>query len=547
MKKKMLSLSKKELFFYTIFLTLLCLLLYRCKYGFGDLDESFYLTIPYRIYQGDSLFWDEWNLSLMSSFIQYPLMLLFMFFNKNTDKIILIFRYFYIVFSFISSLIMYKRLKRINYIGSVISSLVLFIYTPFGIQALSYNSMGLTFFILGCVIYITSANKFDYVIVGIMYGLSTLCFPLLSLYYIIFIIFIFITKKQNIKNILLMILGIASIAMIFLFFVFSKISFNIFYKSLKYMLMDKDHSISVYEKIYTYFECFSGYNEYQLKCILPYVLVAFLLLIDKKRNMHKDIYLAITLLIVFNMLIVTYKENHYINFLMYPVSIVAPICLLYCNNINKKLFNYFWIPGCFFTFVVHLCSNQEEYAITGMSIVSTIASIMMLANIFKDISNIKRILYYETLFVLFTLTSFEFQLRWNNVYFDKNIKTQNVLITEGPEKGIYTSQQKVDVYYSYINDINCLEFNGNDVLFLTYDKQWLYLLNNGNFTNSSPSACFPKDVDMILKYYELNPKKIPHNIYADYGKYNDDIAKIIAKKYNMSCYKTALGNYFYKR
>ena len=47
-------------------------LLWKCRYGFANMDEVFYLLTPYRLCQGDALFAGEWHLSQMSAFLVYP-------------------------------------------------------------------------------------------------------------------------------------------------------------------------------------------------------------------------------------------------------------------------------------------------------------------------------------------------------------------------------------------------------------------------------------------------------------------------------------------
>jgi len=54
------------LFYCLLFLLSAILVFWKCRYGFANIDESFYLTIPYRLYQGDALFAHEWHLSQMS-------------------------------------------------------------------------------------------------------------------------------------------------------------------------------------------------------------------------------------------------------------------------------------------------------------------------------------------------------------------------------------------------------------------------------------------------------------------------------------------------
>ena len=47
-------------------------LFWKCQFGFGNIDESFYITIPYRLFQGDALFLQEWHLSQMAGVITMP-------------------------------------------------------------------------------------------------------------------------------------------------------------------------------------------------------------------------------------------------------------------------------------------------------------------------------------------------------------------------------------------------------------------------------------------------------------------------------------------
>ena len=55
--------------------------LWKVRYGLGLYDEAFYLTIPYRMCQGDKLFLNEWHVSQLSALLQYPLMKLYLLLN----------------------------------------------------------------------------------------------------------------------------------------------------------------------------------------------------------------------------------------------------------------------------------------------------------------------------------------------------------------------------------------------------------------------------------------------------------------------------------
>lgn len=68
---------------------------WRLPHGYAGIDEGFYCTVPYRLWQGDSLISQEWHVSQLSGLLLYPFMLLYRFFGGTGEGIILTFRYFY--------------------------------------------------------------------------------------------------------------------------------------------------------------------------------------------------------------------------------------------------------------------------------------------------------------------------------------------------------------------------------------------------------------------------------------------------------------------
>ena len=59
-------------------------LFWKARYGFANSDESFYLTIPFRLLSGDRLIVDEWNVTQFSSL----LLLLAACHNEAMDPVI---------------------------------------------------------------------------------------------------------------------------------------------------------------------------------------------------------------------------------------------------------------------------------------------------------------------------------------------------------------------------------------------------------------------------------------------------------------------------
>ena len=152
-------------------------LLWKCKIGFANIDESFYLTIPYRLCRGDGLIIHEWHLSQLSGFLLFPIMRIYLGIVRSTEGILLNFRYIFTFLWTVSACFVFYRLKSISLLGAMVSSICYMLYTPFGIMALSYNSMGIMLMLISCIIVVTSLKcvRQQYCIAGILFAGAVLC------------------------------------------------------------------------------------------------------------------------------------------------------------------------------------------------------------------------------------------------------------------------------------------------------------------------------------------------------------------------------------
>lgn len=116
---------------------------WRCRYGFAEADEAFYPTIAYRLTQGDRLLVDEWHMSQLSSVLLYLPVLLFTRLTGGTAGIYLALRYLYVAVQCLVAATVYLRLRRYHSLGAAAGALALAVYAPYGINALSYNSLGI--------------------------------------------------------------------------------------------------------------------------------------------------------------------------------------------------------------------------------------------------------------------------------------------------------------------------------------------------------------------------------------------------------------------
>ena len=132
---------RKDMVFFCTLAMVGCFLLWKCRIGIGNFDETFYLTIPYRLLRGDALFREEWHLSQMSGVLLVPAVWLYTRLTGGTEGILLAMRLVCVAVMLASSAYLYLRLKRFDWLGASAAALSFALYIPFSINALSYNSM----------------------------------------------------------------------------------------------------------------------------------------------------------------------------------------------------------------------------------------------------------------------------------------------------------------------------------------------------------------------------------------------------------------------
>lgn len=538
MKKKNLLF---DLIFYVLFVGIVGLLIYRNRFGFGNLDESFYITIPYRLWQGDVLFADEWHVSMMNGYLLWPIMCIYQLFFNGTESIVVNFRHIYTIVLAIISVVIYHRLKKVSYYGACFAAIAFMLYAPYNMTALSYNTMGIMFLTLAGVLLGTNLNKNKIIsyLAGTFYSFSVLCCPYLVLVFVIYTIYSLIKKSEIKETYLYVLYGIITQAVLFLLFILSRTTITQIIKSFPLIMSDPEYApMSLFNIFFGYFLSITNTNSFKMICACALMLI--LTLIDKNKT-RRDLYFIGTVGAILLMLYVNYQRNNYINMLMFPLAFLAPICLFRKNEYFKQLFKYLWIPGMIYTFVINVSSDQSFYVITSMGTVPMVASIVMGFASINEMENkyVKSLSIVSISSLLLLQIGTEAVLRWNDVYWETGLKTQNVLIEDGPEKGLYVSKEKYDMYYSDMNDIQSFNFKGNSICYLTH-KCWYYLFNDGKYINAAYSAWLSRNPIRLIDYYEINPKKIPDNIYSE-PEYFEIVDKL-SEKYNYSCETTEIGN-----
>lgn len=501
-------------------------LFWKCKYGFAHVDEAFYLTIPFRLCQGDSLFLHEWHLSQLSSFLLYPVMWVYRIFFPDTVGVLYRFRLLFTFSWAIVAFFIFLRLKKFSLVGAMLASLAFLIYTPFGIMALSYNSMGIMFLMCACTLVVSSeGSDTSWFFAGIFLAGAILCCPYLLVLYALLTVAafgaLFRKRKESIRCWLFFSFGCGLMLVLFCLFLFSRASIRDLTVVFPELFQDPQHPrVSLFSKMAGYCECVLNCN----RAFIPALLVFILSCILGFRNKGRTIGFILVCLAALAILICFFFEKPFINYLMFPLSMPG----LYCALISRdrdigRLFLGFWLPGGIYSFCIYLSSNQEFNAISSACTVMTVASIMILIchlghQNWQGISSLRNAAYYTLALLISVQLCSEIYMRYTSVFWEAGMSEQTVLSESGPEKDILMTPERLKSYQIQENDIaSILEDESiQKILFLSRNT-YLYLIAQKEFATYSAwlSGINAHSIKRLDRYYELFPKKIPDGIYIE--------------------------------
>ncbi len=535
----------QDVFFAVLLIAGILFSIWKAQFGFGGNDEAFYLTIPRRLLLGDGLFVDEWHVSQMSSILQLPFVWLYTTITHSTDGIIYAARIFYIFIHAASTIVIYSRLRKYGYVATV-GSVLFFIFTPYDIMALSYDSMGLGLVTLTGVLIATAdySKKLQIIFSGLAFAGAVLCCPYLLVAYVIYAICVgvhillknrdmkFVLKSDMfaLRTFLFFTLGAGILAVIFLIIVLPKAGFGGIFENIPYMLKDPEHaSINIGVKIPKYFESFYNCHP-QFKCSLfSYAIMMIVLIFDRNRKRHRSLYLIVTTAIVIFTYILLLPNLHSTtyNAIMFPMIFIGITSYILCDNKPRELFAGLFVLGIIYSFCIHITSNQYFYIISMALASSNVASYVFLGQLIRDMREnpdnityavwVKRFSLIFAAFMIFLQGAFQLGSKSRHVFWDSEPEALTAKIEDGPASGILTTDNNVNTYEQLYKDISVYNSKPKGNLLIMSEKTWLYLA-----TNDMPYGTYsawlsgekPGTLTRLEEYYTINPDKTPRYVYV---------------------------------
>ena len=537
MKKTDIRSKGYDLIFVTLCAAILVFFVHIAQYGYNGYDESFYLTVPYRLVQGDVLLRDEWHPAQLVGFIMYPVMWLYMNISRSTDGMILTFRYIYIAAQAAAAIYIYVRLKKLSPVGAIAASAVFFLFVPYYRFSLSYNTLAIMLLLLSGITAATAKSAAAYAASGLMFAGAVLCCPYLVIMYVLYtaaIIVYSIAKKCGMREWSLFTSGCAALAAVFFAVLLSRAAPAQLIAGIRNTLQDPEHSgFSVLAMMGLYIKhmCFSRLcaRVSTFGCLIIILLIK----LDKRRNEHRWAYMLASSIICMGYLALSLNgyTYRYINYYMVPLSVPGITAYLLLDRRPKRIFWLVFIPGWFFSFFKCLSSNQFYYALSEGLCVSSAASAFFIGCRYSEyISQKRQKALKEKVSAAVSLAAVAMLccmlVRDNAEICAGNCRTTGIDLTEtlteemdgGVADGLFATQEENSSYRRYIEGTEEIRtYEGKKVLYFTWEM-WLYLMDGKENAAFSAWLSFAQpDVaaERMLEYWRLNPEKKPDAIFID--------------------------------
>ena len=382
--------TRRELPAVLLLLAALAVVIWKAPFGMAIPDEALYLTIPYRLLQGDSLLLHEWHVTQLASLLLVPLLRPVLALRGTTEGLLLAFRYLYVLFHGLTTLYLYLRLRRISLSGALCAALLYLIYAPMNIAALSYNTMGIG---LLAIVFVTLAlsegRAWEAVLCGLCFAGAVLCNPYFFVLYPVYAAAALARALRGregapcLRGRFVLLLTAAGAAAALLAFGRGLwgADLSLLHDTLPAVLHGDtaEHPdrglLSILHGMFLSF----GRNRLFLPTLGLSAAMILCALLDKKRAAHAWLYLLIAALLslAYGLWFRLYA-NVSLNFYMFPINILGFFAWLIPEKKRDRLFAFVFLPGFLCWFCSAMASNLGFINIASVSTLNMLASAVFL-------------------------------------------------------------------------------------------------------------------------------------------------------------------------
>lgn len=491
-------------------------------------DEAFYLTIPKRLLDHDIFLVDEWHGSQLAAIFLYPLIWLHRLFF-GYDAIVLHFRYIYVFFQALCSAVIYRCFRK-HGLFAVLSSLYFFLFTPFDIMALSYNTIGLMLVTLTGTALATAEHHRTYFLSGVLFAGAVLCCPHLIAGYAFYSAAVLIyaaavrsRRKDTAVKWVWFTLGGGMCAVLLLIFILTRASFSEVWHSVPMLFSDPEHIRKpIINTLCAYGLSIIRLVPHGLVNTAVYGVALLMAVMDNRRCARKMIYIGVSAVIA----VVTLAElapgvtaTGY-NSIMFPLAPVGLMAFVVTEKRDFRVFLFTFLGGMTYSLCIFFSSNNGVYILTAMSAAANVGSIILIGSALAEAKADDRQLFRDLCAILVILFAAQYSLMiytkiHHKFWSDSDNSALTQVIQEGPYKGIRVTPETETLYLEELTALRPLFDKEGRVLYAA-ERTWYYLATP-ELGIGAYSAWLSGQTDTAIErlsiYYGQNPEKLPDYIF----------------------------------
>lgn len=516
--------------------------LWRIQFGHAQYDESFYLTIPYRLSRGDTLLIDEWHLSQLSGFLLWPLMALYRLCAPGCGHIVLAFRLIWVFFHQLTALLVYLLLRRHSPNAAACSCLIFSLFVPFNVMSLSYNSMGQGAALLLVILFAEGYDGPGFMAAkGFLLAVLVLCNPYCLFLYPIILLYLLLGQQvqqagahRPIFQLAWFHLGIALLLVPFLTHIARGAqSFSQLLGCLRALMYDPEHlSTPILPNYLSRWESIVGYYPLFTLAYCFFLLAGWLS--PEKRPFCFSV---ICLLCGIAALYTALYDNH-INFLAFFPAFAAWAAFLFFKSRRPgQLFWYGLVP---FLYSVCLCksSNQGGLVIADALLVTAclfpvVAGDFLAENglltFQRPLGAAKKRLLVLLAVAVCLLLQFVSMVQLLCTYFhsEGGISEMPAVMQDGPLAGLRTTENKANFYHQMLAALKAAGPSPEDSVMIAPVLPYGYFVLNSEI--AAPSAwtsAREMNEPKIANYFALNPSKWPDWVIIPVEEIGENVREV---------------------
>lgn len=558
---KLKKLPKTDIAAFGFLLTAFIYLLVMASFDGTISDEAFYISIPYRLINGDGLFTDEWHLSQLSAVLLYIPVRLFTALTGGTAGIILFIRQLFCIMQLIVGAYFYKAFRQYGFFAILISFCFM-LFSVIGVNTLSYNTMGFAALIIIICLSEQAVKKPSAIkmfIAGSLIAMFILCQPVgivfYGIYFLAVIIINVLNKNKNrtvpypftVKAFLFTVAGILPVLIFFLYLLLKNSDIETIIKCIPGILSDVEHMVITEELGIETFSLIQFFTDMSMSAgavpLIMAVVIFFVGIFIKKKSRNIAVIISSFALAVF--FITFYIRLFFMrgttqtddnNFFFLPLALAGIVFYLLSYKKNHRVFVLLWCTGILYALFMTISSNLGLHASVNGYIIASAGSLILAKDLFSEIRKNETETKKDTkaAAVILAVSVFGFTVFQAGTMFCEPVITRSYFNSAKMTKGIYDGinlpSDQALLYTNIYNDAQKIKeaAEKDDRLFVIENLPGMYLesgLKMGTLSGwfIAEQLAFPEIRARFREYYEINPENAPDYLYVPayfYGDYS---------------------------